>query len=308
MTQKKPDFIIVGAAKSGTTSVHEYLNEHPGVFMSSPKETDFFAHLASDGRERFTWGGVKWDPAARIDTAGKYSALFATAKPGQVCGEASPSYLFNPRVPQLVHDWNPDVRIVLLLRDPAERAWSDFLHNLRDGTEPLPVERFLDAFHDGKRRVAEGWIEHADYEIKGNYGSQLENWLRIFPREQVGVFFYDDLRADPRALIGRILAFIGADASFVPDVTQRYNVTGVPKRRWLHRFIVHANPFKRALRWLVPRHLRRRLRLRVMQMNLDAPPPLPDDIRRQLAVHYLAETEKLEQLCGRDLSAWKPRG
>jgi len=307
MTGRKPDFIIVGAAKSGTTSVHEYLNEHPGVFMSSPKETDFFAHQASDGRERFTWGGVQWDPAARIDTAEKYTALFAMARQGQICGEASPSYLFNARVPGLVRDWNPSTRIVMLLRDPAERAWSDFLHNLRDGTEPLPPERFMDAFHDGARRVEAGWIEHADYEIKGRYGSQLEQWLRFFPREQVGVFFYDDLRSDPRAFMAALLAFIGADASFVPDVTQRYNITGVPKRRWLHRFIVHANPLKRLLRALVPKHLRRRLRLRVMQMNLDAPPPLPDDVRRQLAAHYLAETAKLEVLTGRDLSAWKPR-
>lgn len=304
--RKPPDFVIVGAVKCGTTSVHEYLDEHPSVFMSSPKETNFFSFLAVGRRNAYDWSNVAWDATARIESAEQFCALFAGARPDQLCGESSPGYVLEPRVPAVLREWNPGVRVVMVFRDPAERAWSDFLHHLRDGTEPLPLERFTEAFADSNRRIADNWAMHCVYEIKGCYGTQLAHWLTIFPREQIGVFFYDDLRRDPRAFMRSLYAFIGVDPSFEPDTGQHYNVTGVPRSRWLHRLVYMPHPAKRLFRWLLPPAVRRRLRYRLMQRNLQAPPALPDDIRRQLARHYLPEVEKLEALTGRDLSAWKP--
>lgn len=306
-----PEFIIVGAAKAGTTSVFEYLGEHPQVFISTPKETDFFANSLYGEKERYVHGVNQRAGEAIIRTPEAYRALFAAAAPGQLRGEASPSYMLDARIPALIHAWNPRVKIVMLLRDPAERAWSDFLHNQLYGAEVLPPEKFREAFMDSGRRLAAGWRMNANYEIKGRYGEQLERFLAVFPREQVGVFFYDDLKADAAAFMRSLYAFLGIDAAFVPRTQQRYNVNGVPGkgalRRALYRFLYQPHAIKRVLRHFVPASLRRRLRFGLQWRVLEKPPVLPADVRAWLAVHYRADIEKLESLTGRDLSHWKGR-
>lgn len=305
-----PDFIIVGAAKAGTTSVFEYLGEHPQVFISTPKETDFFANQVYGESERYMHGINQRAQDMVIRTPDAYRALFAGASEAQVCGEASPSYMLDARIPALIHAWNPAVKIVMLLRDPAERAWSDFLHNQLYGSEVLPPDRFREAFQDSGRRLAEGWRMNANYEIKGRYGEQLEHFLAVFPHEQVGVFFYDDLKSDPQTFMRSLYAFIGVDAAFTPRTEQRYNVNGVPAKgflkRALYRFLYQPHAIKRVLRRFVPAGVRRRLRFGLQWRVLEKPPVLPPQVRVELAAHYLADIEKLEALTGRDLSAWKP--
>lgn len=305
----RPDFIIVGAAKAGTTSVFEYLGEHPQVFITTPKETDFFAYQVYGESERYMHGVNQRAQEMVIRTPEAYRALFAGASATQVCGEASPSYMLDARIPALIHAWNPAVKIVMLLRDPAERAWSDFLHNQLYGSEVLPPDRFREAFEDSGRRLAEGWRMNANYEIKGRYGEQLERFLAVLPREQIGVFFYDDLKKDPQAFMRDLYAFIGVDAAFTPRTEQRYNVNGVPAKgfikRTLYRFLYQPHAIKRVLRHFVPASVRRRLRFGLQWRVLERPPVLPPDVRAELAAHYLADIEKLELLTGRDLHGWK---
>jgi len=304
MSNKYPDFIVVGAAKTGTTSIHEYLNEHPSVFMSTPKETNYFFNRANGQREYLHEGAR--DPATHIATEERYLALFDRANSNQVTGESSPSYMFTQGVPELIQQARADTRIVMMLRNPAERAWSDFLHNQRDGTEPFDTDEFMKAFEAIPQRMAEGWHPHYDYELKGCYGTLLDRWENSFPSDQLGLFFYDDFKADAGAFMRSLYGFLGVDPDFQPKLSARYNVTGSPKNRWMQHLIGQPNMLKKSFRWMFPAPVRRRIRFRLMQQNLNKAPALSVSLRNELAAHYLPEIEKLETICKRDLSAWKP--
>ena len=206
-----PDFLIIGAAKAGTTAIWHWLNSHPDVFLPSVKEPSFFSF---EGRDVIPKKGP-FDPSySRLITTthSDYRALFKP-KRGQICGEASPIYLQTKGAAQRIYQYNPNIKLVAVLRDPAKRAFSQFSHNLREGYET--THSFNKALGLEKKRRHEGWLKFFDYLEGGRYGEQLNSFYQCFDRKQILVLEYEALRDNPLAAYKKICQFLEVSCAFV---------------------------------------------------------------------------------------------
>jgi hypothetical protein len=292
-----PSFLVVGAAKSGTTALHHCLRQHPQVFMSRIKETNFFALDGTPSR----FGG----PRAEIlntDAVWRfadYARLFEVAADEHAVGEVCPRYLFTPGTAARIARRLPDVRIVAVLRHPAERAFSSFCMYKRDGFEPAAT--FDEAIADERRRVRENWAFaiHMQY---GFYGQQLQEYFDIFPRERILCLLYEDFTADPRAFFGKLFEFIGVNHDFVPDTSRRHNRSGTIRNPLLRALWTKTHAVRGAAP-LLPKRVRQHIARFFTSRQLD-PLPFPPETRRRLIGVYHNDICHLQNLIGRDLTHW----
>jgi len=300
-----PNFLVIGAMKSGTTSLHHYLRQHPEIYVSPVKEPSFFAVEGSaldfDGAEgrRRVQRLMKRSVVTDVDA---YGALFGGVGDEKAVGEVSPLYLYDGAAPNRIKRYVPGAKLIAVLRHPAERAYSAFLYLTRDGREPLRDFAAALRAEDARIRGNWEWIWH--YRSLGLYHAQLGRYLGLFPRDQLRVYLYEDLQADPLGLLRDVFRFLGVDESFTPDTSVRHNPSGVPRSKTLLRLLNRPNVVTDVLRPIVPVRLRRRLRAHVEARILAAPPPLDGEVRRELVRGYSNDVRKLERLIDRDLSAW----
>lgn len=304
VTGRRPDFFVIGAGNAGTTSLYHYLNQHPEVFMSPVKEPKFFA--LGGVLPDYQGPGDAWvftqTPANRaVVDLEEYEALFGGAGDEKAVGEASPAYLCAPLAPGAIKHHVPDARLIAVLRDPAERAYSAYMHQVRDGRETLPFARALDAEEE---RVRANWAPGWRYTREGFYRKGLSRYLELFGRERLGVYLYEDLEDDPPGLMRDVFGFLGVDSSFVPDAARRHNPSGVPKSRLVTSFLKRPNRVRDALKPLLPTRMRRGLSERLGRLNLGSAPGMRPRERERLVRLYREEVLWLQDLLGRDLSAW----
>ncbi|MFL5496388.1 MAG: sulfotransferase family protein [Gemmatimonadales bacterium] len=300
-----PNFVLIGAAKSGTSSLFAYLGQHPDVFISPTKEPNFFALAGQQVTYRGP-GDVIINQAS-VTRLADYQALFKGVKREAAVGEASNLYLYLPAAPEAIAHHLPDVRLIAILRDPAERAYSSYLHMRRDGREPC--DSFEAALEEEAARVSQNWEPLWHYTGLGFYHAQLREYYGRFPRERIAVYLYDDFEADPQRVVRELFTFLGVDPSFEPDMSVRHKVSGTPRSRALHAILTRPNPAKALAKRLMPTGLRGQLYGAVMQRNIrEERHGLRDDTRRTLQRLYQADVQRLSQLIGRDLSRWLANG
>jgi hypothetical protein len=247
-----PDAMIIGAMKSGTSSLHYYLTQHPQVIAPLRKEVHYFD--LNFGR------GESW-----------YRANFGRVGQAGVNIDSSPYYLFHPLVPQRAHALVPDARLVVLLRDPVRRAYSHYWHQRNKGRESLSFEDAIAAEPDRIDRahelLARGAIERSDahqyfsYLARGRYAEQLERWLQFYPREQLLVLRFEDLARDPLPLTNDALAHVGlpplGGARLEPRNTLKYPpINPATAERLRDYFAPHdaalAKVLGRSMHWSLP--------------------------------------------------------
>ena len=287
-----PNFFIVGAQKAGTTSLYHYLNQHPEVYMSPRKEPHFFEGMNQEYRRP----GRRSVPVSDL---AEYEALFEGASGEPAIGEASASYLYSSRAPGLIKSSVPDAKLIAILRNPADRAYSNFLHCVQVGREPLGS--FAVALQAEESRMRDKWGPLWYYKDKGFYHAQVKRYFDVFGRDQVGVWLYEDLRNDAFGTLGEVFRFLGVDERFVPDTSVEHNPSGVPRGGKLYkgvRALTARNPV------LVERVLPARLRGYVKNRIFVKPPPFPPELREGLIHSYKEDILGLQELIERDLSAW----
>ena len=209
-----PDFLGIGVQKGGTTTLQRLLEQHPDLFLPKQKELHYFSLHYSRGE---AW----------------YRQQFADAAPQQRCGEITPYYVFHPQAPQRIHALLPKAKLILLLRDPVERALSQLAHSMRLGLEPLELEQAFAAEAerlegaevvlaepDGRHRSHQ---EHS-YLARSRYEIQLERWLRLFPREQLFLRRSEDLFEQPEQLWSDLLDFLNVDFLLLPKRGRKAHV------------------------------------------------------------------------------------
>ena len=300
-----PNFLIIGAAKAGTNALYHYLRQHPQVYMSPWKEPKFFAFeseadlgfRAANGRDAPVNASVILDQA-------EYEELFDDASDDELArGEASTPYLYVEKSPARIKALIPDARLIAVLRNPVDRAFSSYQHLVRDDLEPLDFGAALDA---EPQRIAEHYAYLYRYTDLGFYSEQLDRYEKSFPESQLCVLLYDDLRSDPEGTCRRIFSFLGVDEHFVPDMSGEYNRSGVPKNRVMHRLLNPSAPMKRRLWNVTPRFARERLldaQTKMVNRNLQRQ-TMPEPERDRLRDVFREEVGRLETRLGRDLSHW----
>lgn len=300
--QRLPNFLIIGTAKAGTTSLYRYLRQHPDVFMPEVKEPRFFAYAEEppamkgpgDARTNRTSGAVY--------TIEAYRGLFDGVTDERAIGEASPNYLYSATAPRLIHTHLPDVRLLVLLRNPVERAYSHFLHLVRSGREPL--RDFGAALDAEDERVARGWEWSWHYTRMGFYHTHLTRYLDVFDREQLTIRLFEDFKADPVAFSQEIFRVLGIDDAFVPDTSLRYEKTGVPRSNRFQRFLHNPdNLLRRLSRYVLTEPVRERILTVMKNVNLSKPPLAPA-VRTRLVETFREDVLRLQDLLDRDLSTW----
>jgi hypothetical protein len=277
-----PTFIIMGAPKSGSTTLYHGLRQHPDVFMSEEKEPRYFSYLAVKERKGSEPRNPSFFP---VRTAESYARLFEEAR-GRVTGEASVNYLEIPGTAEVIHRLHPEVRLIAILRNPVDRAFSHYLMNVRGGFER---QRFEEALAD------------ETYLKTGLYSRQLQAYLDRFDPRHLHIALMDELKHDPVGLLQRLYVFVGVDPAFVPDLAFQHNVGGAPKSRLLNLLFTQSrlnDRLKRALPDVVVRGM-----IRLKRTNY-APVSLPEDTRSRLVEYYREDIGALEALTGRDLQHW----
>ena len=291
-----PDFIVVGAAKAGTTALYWYLADHPQVFMSRVKETNYFAYGLDEGGH-LLYG----DPELHhfpIRTIDAYERSFEGAGDARAVGEASPIYLECPQSAGRIRDTIPHARIICGLRDPVDRAYSDYLMYLRSRGRRLDAAREL--------TPSAAWARPDSHWMQiSMYHEALRRYFDVFPPERIYVFLFDDLKADQAGLVRDLYRFLGADDSFVPDFDTPHNVGGMPASMLLERVFTNDS-LRRAVDPWIPKRAAdwaRRTRTR----NLRRAPRLPNELAKELRERFRDDISKTAELIGRDLSLWLER-
>lgn len=240
-----PNFFVVGAAKAGTTSVYAYLSQHPAVFFSAIKEPHYFAQVTPTREHRYS--------VETITDRGAYLRLFRRANRYQVVGDASPSYLWHPQVASRIKRAVPDARILIILRDPIERAFSHYLMDYREGMQHEP---FYAALRRDMARTAKGWgVSYLYYEL-GLYAAQVRRYLEVFGCDHVLLMLFEEIRRDARQALRKVAAFLGVDSTPVDciDVRKAHNAYAAVRSDRMRRLAGSA--FARVLgRVLIPRRL-----------------------------------------------------
>jgi hypothetical protein len=222
VTRIKPSFIIIGAQRAGTTSLYNYLCEHPAILPARRKEVHFFNRNFAHGTQWYWAQFPAW--IEHRDRWGKRT----------LTGESTPAYVFHPLAAQRVRQTLPDVKLIVLLRNPVDRAFSHYRHGLREGYESLPFGEALaleSARTDPIRQRMKADPDYYDadylfysYRARGIYADQLARWFDVFPREQFLIDTSEAFYADPAAVMNDTFAFLSVSPWTLPDYPA-YNQT-----------------------------------------------------------------------------------
>lgn len=296
-----PNFLIVGAGKSGTTSLYHYLAQHPEVFTSPLKEPRFL----SMGEERtFNGPGGSIVEKRSVSNFEDYCALFKNSESYKARGEASVDNLsFHYYAIPNIKKYIGDPKIIIVLRNPVDRAYSAYTYLRRDGWEKLS---FADALRQESERKKLGYRWMWRYREAGLYYEQVKAYVDNF--EQVKIFLYDELRSAPLNLIQNIYAFLEVNPSFIPTMSTRHNSSGNPRSELINSIFVKPKTLHKVVRslasatiglerWIV-------FRENVRGLLLKKPDPIDPDIANELRAYYKEDILKLQSVIGKDLSSW----
>ncbi len=286
-----PNLFIVGAQKAGTTSLYEYLRQHPEVFMSDPKEPRYFNRIAQ-GRED------------EVDEDA-YLGLFEDADGFAVRGEATTGYLHEPDVPELIQDFSPRARIVISLRDPIQRAYSNYWRKVAGAQEDDAfgdaIEREIQAMQRDEPRI--GYLD------RSLYADAVERYMDTFGEDRVHVLLLHEIRHDAEAVLEDLFSFLDIDPSPAAsiDADKRQNTfRGIPYGGLAER-VRTSSLVKRAARAVLPQGVRDWLGNDVLLDKTDKP-PISEAAKHRLAGFFEEDIRRLETLLGRDLdplrAAW----
>jgi hypothetical protein len=285
----KVDFFIVGAPKSGTTSLYHYLSEHPHVEMSSQKEPDYFSDKAI--QEQGMYYGKN-----RINTLDDYEGLFAQ-KEGVIYGESSVSYLFYDNVAENIKSYNPNAKIIIMLRNPIDRAFSHYLMDYRLG---LVSDSFEDIVNK-KSKHKNAHLFYQQYIEVSEYAKQIQRYFNIFSADNILLIDYENFKRDVAATVADVYSFLNISTEFVADVNTKHNTFTMPKNKGI-RFIYSFVLFRKVLTFIFPKSLVKNIR--GLLFKADKKPKLLEETRNQLKQFFSADIRRLGEILTQDFSKW----
>ncbi len=298
-----PDFFIIGAPKAGTTALHVALAGHPELFLSKVKEPKFY--LCDEHPPPGSGGpGDAHSYREWVWRRSDYEALFADAPEGTLRGESTPFYLSDFAAQQRIREELPAAKLIAVLRDPVDRAYSNWAHLWADGLEP--IGNFVAACGEEDRRRAAGWAPFWRYVGLGRYGEQLQRLYTVFPREQVYVIRYKDLVDEPRDTLNRICGFLGVAAGVVTE-TPSANVSTYVEDSTKTRVLQGALRSGAAVGRFFPPEVWRKASaplLRALKNEQRNRPELTPEDRLTLVASFTDDIRLLEEQTGGSFQDW----
>jgi hypothetical protein len=309
---KLPNFFVVGAAKSGTTSLYEYLKLHPEVYMAPIKETHHFSTDIDNSKFRpnyarslnkdltgFLSGNMEEGIFhAFVKDWNEYVQLFKKVNGEKAIGEVTNSYLYSKEAAKNIISKFPDAKVIMMLRNPVDRAFSHYLMDLRIGYE---TANFMTALKKDLARNPKGWgISNLYIEI-GMYYEQVRRFIEVFPEPQRRIYIFDDFVKNPEAMMKDIFRFLEVSETTIIDFSRKYNPSFIPK----NKLIGKLNTQKKVKDWLkgvLPKSVKSKFK-KTFYTDRDLP-KIKSEERKFLQDIFRDDIEKLSALLHRDLSAW----
>lgn len=297
MVENKPNFIVIGTMKAATTSLYTYIKQHPDIFMTKVKEPMFFNNFQQENNYNILGSKSK-----KSTTLEEYLAMFKDAKNEKAIGEASPAYIYNENAPYLIKEHLPDVKIIAILRQPTDRAYSNFLHTKRADREN--VNSFGQAIKIEKERISDNWSPLYHYIQKGFYSVQLKRYYNLFPKENIKVYLFEDVVKNPKETLKDIFKFLNVDENIEIDVSKKSNVSGTPKG--ILGFILKKMRYYNLMpKFAISDYLPTFIISLLFKSVYKDTEKLDSVLRKELTdKYYREEILKLEKLIDRDLSNW----
>lgn len=286
---RTPDFLIIGAAKSGTTSLSYYLSQHPKV------------EIVSNRLEHFgEYSNVMMPDLSQRE----YLELFNDIPKEKLAGEKSASYLYSKQAPLQIKRLNPDIKILAILRNPIDRAYSDYWHKRRNGMESLSFE---DALHAEAERIENGAPFEQHYATYGLYANHLRNYFSSFGKDQCLTLLFDELRNNPGVICKKCFNFLELDEPALSLTFDAKNKGSIPKENFLAKLLFKLSRnriFVKLTRTFVPLDLKETITRWMNSNSEDGYPEMPLHLRKTLSQFYEEDIRKLENILERDLSHW----
>ncbi|GAA5034721.1 sulfotransferase [Marivirga lumbricoides] len=300
-----PDFLIIGAGKSGTTSLDNYLKQHPQIFISERKEPNFFGYELNQLSDFSVKSEIDHYKGS-VTNLEEYLKLFSSSQPGQLKGETSNTYMYHTTAAERIYHYNPNIKLIAILRQPAERLYSRFLHLARENE--LPSENFSDCFD--KSSI---WWWRNDLVKEGMYAQYLTKYYKLFDQNQIKIFLFEDLKSHPEKLFKDIFEFLNVDSSFEPNLSVEYNQSGFIKNKKIDAIFGAKGIINRGVKLLLPRKTltalknNHKLQKKIQTLrnrNLHKP-KFDNNLKNKITNEiYLEDIKQLEKLIKRDLSHW----
>lgn len=290
-----PNFLIVGAAKSGTTSLYHYLRQHPDIFMPEWKELSLFI-------------GDPFGPLHKVKKPYYYSKVFSKAQNQTAVGEASTSYLFDEASPKIIKEKLGSIKIIISLRNPVAMSYSLYNHQVRrEGETAENFEEALtkeeDRHKDPKfRKKCYGWHANYYYYQRGLYYQQVKRYLDTFGKEKVLIIIFEELISKPLRVVKNTYRFLGVDDTFVPDI-KIHNPAGAILN--LPKFWQDTGLLLKTTSFVFSRNLIKKIPHLLRNIGRRPLPAINPATARMLQDRFQDDIDKLEQLIGKDLSVWK---
>jgi hypothetical protein len=293
-----PNFLILGAAKTGTTSIYRYMKQHPEIYMSPAKEPRFFIFE----NQTLNFQGIGDEIETAKTSLYDYQQLFDKVATEKAIGEATTMYLWSEKAPQRIKYHIPDAKLIAMVRNPVDRAFSNYLHLRQAKREP--IVDFAQAIQQEPQRIKDNWWPFWYYKDQGFYYRQLQRYFTLFDRSQIKVYLYEDFKTDPLRLLQDIFQFLEVDSDFKLNLAEKVRRSRpVPQNKTLHSLVSQPNAIKSFLKPLLPKNLRHNIVNKINKKNL-AKPQVSPEIRQQLIAEYRIDILQLQDAIARDLSSW----
>ena len=286
----KVDFFIVGAPKAGTTSLYHYLNEHPKISMSSVKEPNYFSNEELETQKLYY-------KSNKINSLDSYHNLFPTRDANLIYGEASVSYLFYKNVAEKIKTYNKNAKIIILLRNPIERAFSHYLMDVRLG---LISESFESVVY-GFETTSKNKLYYQQYIELGKYYNQISNYKRLFNDKNILIIDYEDFKLKTSLCVSNVFDFLQIDTSFMPNLDLTHNTFRKPKFTFIEK--LYSN---HSIRCIINKLISSKFKNYINQIVFDKEdkPILSQDLRVRLKSIFKNDVNKLSDMLNKDFSKW----
>ncbi|MFM9986430.1 MAG: sulfotransferase family protein [Flavobacteriales bacterium] len=285
----KSNLFIVGTPKAGTTALYEYLRNSKDVFLPSIKETNYFAH-SEISKQRLYYN------APIVDSRPVYDELYASATHQKWLVDASVSYLYYEPAATRIFEYNPEARIIIILRNPAERAYSHYLMDKRLGF----IKSDFAVILNRKQRDHQTDVAYQQFVSLGFYHDQVKRYMDIFPHNQIRIFFHHEVKSNRKAWLNEVCQFLDIEPLSEEATSEAHNAHANPKNGFI-QFLYQMKWLRKAIKAVIPAGLQKG----VLKGFFDnSKPALDPEIDAQLRSLYKNDIQKLEALFNKNLMAW----